>query len=181
MHKFFSFTLLFFLLFSSQSAFAACTSPPGAASQTRYDFGLNKLYYCNDTDWIESGGGGGVIPTNIFSGTVSSTTTTVAGITYPAYYVIAASALGYPDGGGNSITCVFKIKVNGGWVDIVGQNNTITPNYFVANIIQVSATESFVQGSISADKKYGGTWNGQMTHGTSASCPSVATSVVRLN
>ena len=48
--------LLVLTLLSSNQAFAACTSPAGAASQTRYDFGLNKMYYCNDTDWIESGG-----------------------------------------------------------------------------------------------------------------------------
>ncbi|MBL1436413.1 MAG: hypothetical protein COB08_009470 [Rhodobacteraceae bacterium] len=59
MNKFFSLTLPFLLLFSSSQAFAACTSPAGGESQTRYDFTAHKLYYCDNTNWIESGGGGG--------------------------------------------------------------------------------------------------------------------------
>ena len=47
-----------FISFNS-SAQAACSSPTGQASQTRYDFTANKLYYCNDTDWVEMGGSGG--------------------------------------------------------------------------------------------------------------------------
>lgn len=43
---------------------ADCTGPAGVASQTRYDGVENKLYYCNDTDWVEMGGsGGGGTPT----------------------------------------------------------------------------------------------------------------------
>lgn len=48
-------------------ALADCTSPAGAESQTRYDFSTHKLYYCNGTSWIETGGtaggsGGGGAP-----------------------------------------------------------------------------------------------------------------------
>ncbi len=39
------------------TAFAACTSPAGLASQTRYDSAANKMYYCNDANWIDMGGG----------------------------------------------------------------------------------------------------------------------------
>ncbi|MHC5656330.1 hypothetical protein [Stappia sp. ICDLI1TA098] len=45
-----------FLVFNAPAQ-AACSSPAGQASQTRYDFTANKLYYCNDTDWVEMGGG----------------------------------------------------------------------------------------------------------------------------
>ena len=51
--------LLITLFFFTSSAFAACTSPAGVASQTRYDSSANKLYYCNDADWVEMGGGSG--------------------------------------------------------------------------------------------------------------------------
>lgn len=37
-------------------AYADCSGPEGKAPQTRYDFSENKLYYCNDTDWVEMGG-----------------------------------------------------------------------------------------------------------------------------
>lgn len=60
------FTLVVVLSISS-TALADCTSPAGKASQTRYDTGVNKLYYCNDTDWVEMGGiapaaGAGSVP-----------------------------------------------------------------------------------------------------------------------
>lgn len=45
------------LLLFTNSAYAACTNPEGVASLTRYDFTANKLYYCNDTAWVELGGG----------------------------------------------------------------------------------------------------------------------------
>ncbi|WP_162891703.1 hypothetical protein [Profundibacter amoris] len=67
MNKFFSLTLLFFLLLSSQSVFAACTLPAGGESQTRYDFTAHKMYYCDNTNWIESGGSGGGASAAMFS------------------------------------------------------------------------------------------------------------------
>lgn len=54
--------VLFFLVglvLIPPNANADCASPAGVASQTRYDSGVNKLYYCNDTNWVEMGGGGG--------------------------------------------------------------------------------------------------------------------------
>ncbi len=52
----------FIILFLSVILFpavshAACTSPAGLASQTRYDSAANKMYYCNNTNWIDMGGG----------------------------------------------------------------------------------------------------------------------------
>lgn len=46
-------TILF--AFIAAPAFAACTSPDGQESQTRYDFTSHKMFYCNGTNWIESG------------------------------------------------------------------------------------------------------------------------------
>jgi hypothetical protein len=47
--------MLFIPLFSSH-AFALCSSPSGAESQTRYDFTGHKMYYCDGTNWVEGGG-----------------------------------------------------------------------------------------------------------------------------
>ncbi len=52
-----SFYLLFAALFAalfSFPAFAACTSPAGAESQTRYDFAAHEMLYCDGTDWVGS-------------------------------------------------------------------------------------------------------------------------------
>lgn len=46
------------LLLISAPAQAACNSPSGQDSQTRYDFTAHKMYYCNNTNWVEMGGGG---------------------------------------------------------------------------------------------------------------------------
>ena len=43
--------------FICSSAQAACSSPPGLASQTRYDSVANKMYYCNNSNWVDMGGG----------------------------------------------------------------------------------------------------------------------------
>ena len=40
----------------STAAFAACTSPAGQESQTRYDYAAHKMYYCNNSVWVEMGG-----------------------------------------------------------------------------------------------------------------------------
>ncbi|WP_223479046.1 hypothetical protein [Oricola indica] len=53
------FILLFLVFGGASPAVADCTGPAGVASQTRYDGVENKLYYCNDTDWVEMGGSGG--------------------------------------------------------------------------------------------------------------------------
>lgn len=50
----FLFAALFFAIFSV-SAYASCTSPDGAESQTRYDFTAHKMYYCNGADWLQMG------------------------------------------------------------------------------------------------------------------------------
>ncbi len=51
------FLLVLFVLAIPFAAHAACTSPAGLASQTRYDSAANKMYYCNDANWIDMGGG----------------------------------------------------------------------------------------------------------------------------
>lgn len=58
---------LLFTLFISGQAFAACSSPAGVASQTRYDFTAHKLYYCNNTNWVEYGNSGGSASAAMFS------------------------------------------------------------------------------------------------------------------
>ncbi len=50
--------VMFLAAFVNGSAFAACTSPAGQPSQTRYDFAGNKLYYCNNSVWVEMGAAG---------------------------------------------------------------------------------------------------------------------------
>ena len=45
------------MMILSHGVMAACSSPSGSASQTRY--ASNKMYYCNNTVWVEMGGGGG--------------------------------------------------------------------------------------------------------------------------
>ncbi len=55
----FFFLLCGFVMILSHGVMAACSSPSGSASQTRYDFGANKYYFCDNTDWVEIGGGGG--------------------------------------------------------------------------------------------------------------------------
>lgn len=59
-----------FSLFLIHPALADCTSPAGAESQTRYDFTAHKLYYCDGTNWVESGGaaGGADIPQGTLCG-----------------------------------------------------------------------------------------------------------------
>ncbi len=55
---FFSFFLLPF------PAYADCTGPAGVNSQTRYDFALHKMFYCDGNDWIgipDEGGGLGCV------------------------------------------------------------------------------------------------------------------------
>jgi len=47
------------MLFLSNQAQAACVAPVGADSQTRYDFAGHKMYYCNNTNWVEMSGSGG--------------------------------------------------------------------------------------------------------------------------
>lgn len=49
---------LFVLAVLMNSAFADCTSPPGAPSQTRYDFVQHKMFICSGTDWLAIPGGG---------------------------------------------------------------------------------------------------------------------------
>ena len=53
----FFFLLCGFMMILSHGVMAACSSPSGSASQTRY--ASNKMYYCNNTVWVEMGGGGG--------------------------------------------------------------------------------------------------------------------------
>lgn len=57
-----AFLLFCFLIFSPVQAIAACTSPAGVNSQTRYDFAAHKMFVCNNTDWLEipSGVSGGI-------------------------------------------------------------------------------------------------------------------------
>jgi len=183
MNKYFGLTLLLLFLFLSNQASAACTSPAGADSQTRYDFTAHKMYYCDNTNWVEMGGGAGIIPTNIYSGSVGATTT-VPSITYPAYYIISSSAVGYETSGGSDRQCSFKIKINGSWRTIASKNGTGTVT-FTASIIQVSATETLVQSSPGGDGVYSGTWNGDMIHATTSNAgpcgsTSVSTTVVKL-
>lgn len=182
MNKYLSLTLLFFLLFPSSQAFAACTSPAGAESQSRYDFTAHKLYYCDNTNWIESGGSsGGVIPVKIFSGTVTTATTTVPGVTYPAYYMISSSVDGY-ENNGNKYTCTFRIKINGSWVTLASQygNADGGSNYFTAHVMAISASETII-GGIDGNSTFSGTWNGDAVRQNSASCPNSLMTVVRLD
>ncbi len=51
------FFLVLFAVTIPFAAHAACTSPDGLASQTRYDSAANKMYYCNNANWVEMGGG----------------------------------------------------------------------------------------------------------------------------
>lgn len=174
---------LFLLLFSSNQAQAACASPVGAASQTRYDFAGQKMYYCDNTNWVEMGGsaGSGVSPTNVFTGSVGISAVTAPGITFPAYYVISSIARGTESNGGSDRRCDFKIKINGSWVTLATKNGNGTVP-FAANIIQVSAVESHVQASSwgNSNKKYNGTWNGQMYHGTYQNCAAQTAYVLKL-
>lgn len=41
----------------SAHAYAQCTSPDGEETQTRYDFTVHKMYYCDNTNWVEMGAG----------------------------------------------------------------------------------------------------------------------------
>ena len=50
--------LVLFSLFISSSAFADCTAPDGLESQTRYDFGTHKMYFCNGASWQEGSADG---------------------------------------------------------------------------------------------------------------------------
>ncbi len=49
--------IFFSVALNANNAYAACTSPPGQASQTRYDSAQNKMYYCNNSTWVDMGGG----------------------------------------------------------------------------------------------------------------------------
>ncbi len=69
------FLVLFTVLTIPLTAHAACTGPGGAESQSRYDFGLNKMFFCDGDNWVEMGGGGGgggtVLPLNCSTVTAS--------------------------------------------------------------------------------------------------------------
>ncbi|MFA5592387.1 MAG: hypothetical protein WC989_03640 [Micavibrio sp.] len=56
------FTRLLFFVFFLYPAFsyAACVSPAGGESETRYDFSQHKMYYCNGMEWVGAGGGDGL-------------------------------------------------------------------------------------------------------------------------
>jgi hypothetical protein len=61
------------ILFHSNTASAACSSPDGAESQTRYDFAAHKLFYCNGSAWIEEGPGPtGGLPEGCLEGQIPS-------------------------------------------------------------------------------------------------------------
>lgn len=122
MNKIYRFILLFFILLSSNSAFAACTSPAGAASQTRYDFGLNKMYYCNDTDWIESGGGSSsvsIIDQYVLSGVlVSPVVISMTNNKWPDYIVCQDTAAN------NGITISIRKYVNNSTISYDSQGGS---------------------------------------------------------
>lgn len=69
-------------------AWADCVSPAGVESQTRYDFTLHTLHYCNGTDWVESGGAGG-------GGASAQTTMTCTANNNGAACTTAACPAGY--------------------------------------------------------------------------------------
>lgn len=53
----FGFLLTALMVCGAVDAMAACTTPDGEDSQTRYDFALHKMYVCNGTTWLEIPGG----------------------------------------------------------------------------------------------------------------------------
>lgn len=93
------------LLFIAVPAQAACNSPTGQDSQTRYDFTAHKMYYCNNTNWVEMGGGGFSNPA---IGTLDMGTNRILNVGSPTansdaatkeYVDIAAAAAGSEPGG----------------------------------------------------------------------------------
>ncbi|MCA1241472.1 hypothetical protein LC092_03370 [Stappia stellulata] len=101
-----------FISFNS-SAQAACSSPPGQASQTRYDFTANKLYYCNDTDWVEMGGSGGgssIVPIDVKL-TTAANNGNFGGFSGMKSFIEANGCTGYQVCTGNNI---FRYMENGG-------------------------------------------------------------------
>ena len=73
----FTFVILFPIFASN--AQAACSSPTGVASQTRYDFTAHKMYYCDNTNWVEMGGSGGGGGDDLYLQQHSSTQCTAIG------------------------------------------------------------------------------------------------------
>lgn len=58
--KFYALCLcLLTLLFAAPAAMAACNTPAGENSQTRYDFVAHKMFVCNGSTWLEIPGGAG--------------------------------------------------------------------------------------------------------------------------
>ncbi len=60
----FTLFLTVFALLCAAPAFAACTTPDGVASQTRFDFATHKMLYCDGSNWIQipsSGTGKGCV------------------------------------------------------------------------------------------------------------------------
>lgn len=141
MNKFFSFTLLLLFLFLSNQASAACTSPAGGESQTRYDFTAHKLYYCNNTDWIESGGsgGGGSGYTIVSQATINSSQTyNIPGAALSTDWVV----VGLVAGGGSGST-----DANGSGVVSAGAGAGGGYAEFMAKVSELPASLKFVIGA----------------------------------
>lgn len=103
MRKYFS--VLIFIIFSlisfTSRGYAACTTPNGQESQTRYDFAVHKMYYCDNSDWLElgasgSGGGGEAVPKFIdqiasLGITINPVTIAATDNTWPDYIICDAA------------------------------------------------------------------------------------------
>jgi hypothetical protein len=93
----------------SVHAYAQCSSPEGQETQTRYDFATHEMYYCNNTNWVEMGGGGGGF-SNPATTTLDMGTNRIINLGTPTgnsdaatkEYVDVAAAAG---GGGTSSLC----------------------------------------------------------------------------
>ncbi|WP_156884545.1 hypothetical protein [Stappia stellulata] len=108
-----NFIVFLLLVLFPFNVFAACSSPSGQASQTRYDFTANKLYYCNDADWVEMGGGGGGgagVPTDVKL-TTSSNNGNFGGFAGMKSFIEANGCAGYQI---CSADALFKHLENGG-------------------------------------------------------------------
>ena len=100
------FFLVLFAVTIPFAAHAACTSPAGLASQTRYDSAANKMYYCNDANWIDMGGGAAGF-SNPATSALNMNSNKITGLGTPTANTDAANKT-YVDG-------KFGAQANGNW------------------------------------------------------------------
>lgn len=136
----------------STPARAACTSPNGQETQTRYDFAAHKLYYCNNTNWVEMGG-----LTNPLTGTLDMGTNRILNVGPPTANTDAASkeyvdvTIAAAAGGASYSTFWFKAATTyptcPAGFDEIGRclANGSCESYVFANNIQITYTGSYPQ------------------------------------